>query len=454
MSTEVPPPVDHQIPDAQGAGTGQHPASPLARIALPGEARVLEAAQRSLTGEHRGLKGALPFLGPAFIASIAYIDPGNFATNIAAGAQFGYALLWVIVMSNLMAMLVQSMSAKLGIATGMNLAEACRARYGTKARISLWLMAELVAMATDLAEFIGGAVALNLLFDMPLLWGAVVVGVVAFGLLALQEHGFHKLERVIVGFVGFVVIGFIYELVLAKPDGGAIAHGMFIPHLSNTESILLASGIIGATVMPHVIYLHSALTQDRVVGTTPDERKRIYRFELIDVVIAMSIAGFVNISMLVIAAATFHGTGGNFSSLDAAYNGFGTYLGHHADIVFGLALLACGLSSSSIGTMAGQVVMQGFLQRSIPLMLRRLITMVPAFVIIGIGLNPTRSLIMSQVVLSFGIPFALLPLLAVCRDKRLMGELVNKRITTALATVVVTIIISLNVFLLQQTFLG
>ena len=230
---------------------------------------------------------------------------------------------------------------------------------------------------------------------------------------------------------------------------------MFVPQLSSTDSILLASGIIGATVMPHVIYLHSALTQDRVVGTTPAQRKRIFRFELVDVVIAMSIAGFVNISMLVVAAATTSRSPGlDMSTLDAAYHAFGTVLGHHANIVFGLALLACGLSSSSIGTMAGQVVMQGFLQRSIPLMLRRLITMVPAFIIIGVGLNPTRSLIFSQVVLSFGIPFALLPLLAVCRDRQLMGDLVNRRITTALATAVVSIIIGLNVFLLFKTFVG
>jgi manganese transport protein len=421
--------------------------------ALPGERRVHEAAERSLTGERRGLRAVWPFLGPAFIAAVAYVDPGNFATNLAGGARFGYMLLWVILAANLMAMLIQTMSAKLGIATGMNLPEVCRARFPRPVTVALWLQAELVAMATDLAEFIGAALGLNLLFGIPLVWAGLLTGAFAFGILALQTRGgFRHFEAVIVGLVGLIVAGFAFEVVNAGASAGGVAKGLVLPRFSGSESVLLAAGILGATVMPHVIYLHSALTQRRVIGATAEARRRIFRFELVDVVIAMSIAGVVNMAMLITAAAVFHANGfTNVEGIQHASHMLGRVVGPHADTMFGVALLASGLSSSSVGTLAGQVVMQGFIRRSIPLFLRRAITMTPAMIVLAIGLNPSRALVLSQVALSFGIPFALVPLVVFCRDRRLMGALTNRPITTAAAFVVAAVIVCLNVFLLVQT---
>jgi len=421
---------------------------------LPGEARVLEAAQRSLSGERHGLRALWPFLGPAFIAAVAYVDPGNFATNFAGGAKFGYLLVWVVVVSNLMAMLIQTLSAKLGIATGMNLPEVCRARFGRRPTFLLWLQAEAIAMATDLAEFIGAALGLHLLFGIPLFPAALLTGVAAFGILALQAHGFRKLEAAIAGLVGVIVAGFAFEVFIAKPSASGAASGL-IPGFDGSESVLLAAGILGATVMPHVIYLHSALTQHRVVGDNPREKQRILRFERVDVIIAMIIAGVINLSMLLVGAAVFHASGQtDISSLDDVYRGLGEQLGQHADAVFGIALLASGLSSSSVGTMAGQVVMQGFIHRRIPLFLRRTITMAPALVIIAIGVNASAALVLSQVVLSFGIPFALIPLVLFTRDRSLMGELVNRRLTSVVAWVVAAVIVALNVVLLALTITG
>ena len=413
---------------------------------------MLQAAERSLSGEHRGLRGLLPFLGPAFIAAVAYVDPGNFATNVAGGAKFGYLLLWVILAANLMAMLIQSMSAKLGIATGKNLPELCRERFGRRTARVLWLQAEAVAMATDIAEFVGAAVGLNLLFDIPLFAAGLITGVAAFVILALQSRGFRGLEAIISVLVGVIVAGFAFQVWFANPSGGDVARGL-IPGFDGSESLLLAAGILGATVMPHVIYLHSALTQHRVVGENPEERRKIFRFELIDVVLAMTIAGLINISMLVMAAGVFHARGmTGVEDLDQVFNGLRSTVGHHADIVFGIALLASGISSSSVGTLAGQIVMQGFLRRQIPLFLRRSITMAPALLILAIGLNPSRTLVLSQVILSFGIPFALIPLLLFCRNRGLMGTLVNRRATTLLAVIVIGVIVALNCFLLEQTF--
>ncbi len=421
---------------------------------LPGEARVLEAAQRSLSGERRGLRGLWPFLGPAFIAAVAYVDPGNFATNFAAGAKFGYLLVWVIVASNLMAMLIQTLSAKLGIATGLNLPEVCRERFPRTVSFLLWVQAELIAMATDLAEFIGAALGLHLIFGIPLFPAGVITAFIAFGILALQARGFRKLEATIAGLVGIILAGFAFEVFLARPDPGGAASGL-VPGFDGSESVLLAVGILGATVMPHVIYLHSALTQRRVVGDDEREKQRILNFERVDVVIAMVIAGAINLSMLLIGAAVFHATGQTgISELDEVYHGLGRELGSNADVIFGIALLASGISSSSVGTMAGQVVMQGFIRRRIPLFLRRSITMAPALIVIAIGVDPTKALIVSQVVLSFGIPFALVPLVLFTRDRGLMGALVNRRITTVAAFVVAAIIIALNLVLLYLTFAG
>ncbi|MEX0675382.1 MAG: Nramp family divalent metal transporter [Gaiellaceae bacterium] len=420
---------------------------------LPGEARVLDAAHESLAGRRRGLRRLWPFLGPAFIAAVAYVDPGNFATNMAAGAKFGFLLLWVVLAANLMAMLVQSMSAKLGIATRRNLAELCRDRFPRSVSLALWVQAEAIAMATDVAEFVGAAIGLNLLFGLPLFPAALLTGVAAFAILALQARGFRRLEAVIAGLIGVIVAAFAVQVFVAEPSPSGIAGGL-VPGFGGAESILLAVGILGATVMPHVIYLHSALTQHRVVGATEEQKRRIFRFELVDVVIAMSIAGVVNIAMLTIAASVFNARGLQIVGDDLArvYDALGTYAGQHADVLFGIALLASGLSSSSVGTMAGQVVMQGFIGRRIPLFVRRAVTMVPAIVIVAVGVDSTRALVLSQVVLSFGIPFALIPLIIFCRDRRLMGSLVNRRGTTLAAVAVATLIIALNAFLLAGTF--
>jgi manganese transport protein len=422
--------------------------------ALPGEARVLAAAERALLGERRGVRAVLPFLGPAFIAAVAYIDPGNFATNMAGGSQFGYTLLWVVVAANLMAMLIQSMSAKLGIATGRNLAEVCRDRFPFPVVIFLWLQAEAIAMATDLAEFVGAALGLNLVFGLPLFICGLLTGALAFTILGLQAWGFRRLEATIAVLVGVIVIAFGLEVLRGDPSLGGVARGVFLPHLQGSESVLLAVGIIGATVMPHVIYLHSALTQKRIVGANEAARRKIFHFELFDVVIAMGIAGAINVAMLTTAAAVFHSRG-LFSigtDLHQVFGGLNQYLGANSGLIFGVALLASGVSSSCVGTMAGQVVMQGFIHRQIPIFLRRAITMVPALVVIGIGFDPSRALVLSQVFLSFGIPFALVPLVVFTRNPGLMGTLANRRLTSWAAYLVGGVIIVLNVYLLLQTF--
>jgi manganese transport protein len=395
----------------------------------------------------------LPFLGPAFIACVAYIDPGNFATNIAGGAKFGYTLVWVIVASNLMAMLIQSLPAKLGIATGRNLPEVCRERFSRRTSILLWIQAELIAMATDLAEFLGAAIGFHLLLGVDLFPAAIATGIAAFGILSLQRFGFRPLEAVIASIVG--VIGFCYlgELFLAEPPLGTVARHAVTPAFEGTESVLLAVGILGATVMPHVIYLHSALTQNRIVPATDAEAKRLFRYTRIDVVIAMTIAGLINMAMLVMAASTFFEKGlPGVDSLERAHETLEPILGGASSTLFALALLGSGLSSSAVGTLAGQVVMQGFVKRQIPLFVRRAVTMLPAFVVIGVGVDPSRTLVISQVVLSFGIPFALIPLVMFTRRADVMGALVNRRATTVTATVVAGLIVSLNLFLLAQTF--
>ena len=402
---------------------------------------------------HRTRFRALPFLGPAFIACVAYIDPGNFATNIAAGSKFGYALVWVIVASNLMAMLIQTLSAKLGIATGRNLPEVCRDRFSRRTSVLLWIQAEAIAMATDLAEFLGAALGFHLLLGWALFPSAVVTGISAFAILGLQRWGFRPLEAVIAVLVGVIGACYVAELVLADPDLIQVGKHAVIPGFQSTEAVLLAVGILGATVMPHVIYLHSALTQDRLVPESHDDAQTLLRYTRVDVIVAMTIAGLINISMLVVAAATFFRTGReNVASIETAHETLKPILGGASATLFALALLMSGLSSSAVGTLAGQVVMQGFIRRSIPLWVRRTVTMAPAFVVIALGLDPSRTLVLSQVVLSFGIPFALVPLVWFTSRRDLMGPLANRRITTAAATVVAALIISLNVFLLAQVF--
>ena len=416
---------------------------------LPGEAATVRAAQEAIDGHRTGLRALWPFLGPAFIASVAYVDPGNFATDVAGGAKYGYLLLWAVLAANLMAMLVQTLSAKLGIATGRNLAEVCRDNLSRRVSFGLWVQAEVIAMATDLAEVLGAALGLSLLFGIPLGWGAVIAVAAAFTILALQASGFRPLEAVIAVFVGVIVVAFAFELLAVTPDPGKMADDLFSPSFDG-EALLIAVGIIGATVMPHVIYLHSALTQSRVRGKTERELKRIQRFERIDVLLAMSIAGLVNLSMLSIFAARFFGTGAE--SIEDAFHGLHADPGRWAAVLLGVALLASGLSSSSVGTLAGQIVMQGFIQRQIPLFARRAITAAPALIVAFLGVAPTRALVLSQVVLSFGIPFALVPLVLFTSSRRVMGGLVNNRLTTVAAWAIAVVISVLNVFLLVETF--
>jgi manganese transport protein len=409
------------------------------------------AGERALRGRSR--LNVWPFLGPAFIACVAYIDPGNFATNIAGGSKFGYTLLWVIVASNLMAMLIQMLSAKLGIATGRNLPEVCREEFPRRVTIGLWLQAEAIAMATDLAEFLGAAIGFHLLFGIDLLPAAVLTGVAAFLILGLQRFGFRPLEAVIAVMVLLIGVCYLAELYYAHPPFGLALRHAVTPAFSGGDSVLLAVGILGATVMPHVIYLHSALMQNRIVPESDEEAKRLMRYTRIDVTIAMTIAGLINMAMLVMAASVFFKSGlHHVDSLESAHRTLRPILGGASSTLFALALIGSGLSSSAIGTLAGQVVMQGFIRRQIPVWFRRLLTMLPAFVVIGIGVDASRTLVISQVVLSFGIPFALIPLVVFTSRKRLMGVLVNNRPMIAAATVVALLIVSLNVFLLVQTF--
>jgi manganese transport protein len=402
---------------------------------------------------HRTRFRILPFLGPAFIACVAYIDPGNFATNVAGGSRFGYRLVWVIVAANLLAMLIQTLSAKLGIATGRNLPEVCRERLPRRVVFGIWLQAEAIAMATDLAEFLGAAIGFHLLFGWGLFPSAVLTGIAAFLILGLQRYGFRPLEAVIATLVGVIGACYVAELTFAHPDYGAVLHHAVVPQFGGSEAVLLSVGILGATVMPHVIYLHSALTQDRLVPESDEDAKTLLRYTRIDVVIAMSIAGLINVAMLVMAASTFFKSGLlHVDSLDGAHRTLEPILGSASGTLFALALLASGLSSSAVGTLSGQVVMQGFIRRRIPLAVRRLVTMLPAFVVIAIGVDPSRTLVISQVVLSFGIPFALIPLVVFTARRDVMGPLVNRRITTVAASAIATVIVCLNVFLLLQTF--
>jgi manganese transport protein len=417
---------------------------------------TVEQAYQSLGQTRRfSLRRALPFMGPAFIAAVAYIDPGNFATNISAGAQYGYLLLWVILASNLMAVLIQTLSAKLGIATGRNLPQLCREYLPKKVSVGLWVVAEIGAMATDLAEFLGAAVGLNLLFHMPLLLAGLITGAATFAILALQRFGFRPLEIIIAMLVSVIAVSYVLETILARPDWGQVAFHAVTPQFAGASSLLLAVGILGATVMPHVIYLHSALTSDRVPHRTRADAHGVFKFERLDIWIAMGLAGLVNGAMLFMAAAVFYGSGHTeVGSLETAYQTLTPLLGNASSTIFGIALLTSGLSSSAVGTLAGQVIMDGFLGWKIPIWLRRLITMLPALLVIAIGLDPTYTLVLSQVALSFVLPFAIIPLMYFTTRRSVMGDMVNRRWTTILGWLVTAIIIALNLFLLYQTFVG
>ncbi|CAX60786.1 Nramp family divalent metal transporter [Erwinia billingiae] len=409
------------------------------------EGRTVEQTVRG----SRKIKFAL--MGPAFIAAIGYIDPGNFATNIQAGASYGYTLLWVVVWANIMAMVIQLMSAKLGIATGKNLAEHIRDRFPRPAVWFYWVQAEIIAMATDLAEFIGAAIGFKLIFGVSLLQGAVLTGVVTFLILMLQNHGKKPLELVIGGLLLFVAAAYVIELFFSQPKITDLMQGLAVPSLPTADAVLLAAGVLGATIMPHVIYLHSSLTQNPDGGS----REQRYSSTKLDVAIAMTIAGFVNLAMMATAAAAFHFSGHTgIADLDQAYLTLDPLLGRAAALVFGLSLLAAGLSSTVVGTMAGQVVMQGFVHIHIPILVRRVVTMLPSFIVILAGWEPTRILVMSQVLLSFGIALALIPLLTFTGNRELMGDMVNSRPMQLAGKVIVLVVVALNLYLLVAMAMG
>ena len=418
---------------------------------------TVSAAVEVLSGEttRRGLGRLWPFLGPAFIASVAYIDPGNFATNLEGGARFGFTLVWVVVASNLIAMLVQTLAAKLGIATGRNLAEMCREHYRPWLVWTMWVVMELVAMATDLAEFLGAAIGFNLLFGMPLWIAGLLTAVVTFIILGLERYGFRPMEAVITALVGVVALCYLVEMFIVRPQAQLILESFLPPRFQGAQSILLATGILGATVMPHVIYLHSALTQGRIRTREPGRLKKLLRYETIDVVLAMSVAGAVNAAMLIMAAQTFHSRGMlNIDALEKAYLTLEPLLGPISSQVFAISLLMAGLSSSAVGTMAGQTIMQGFLNFHVPVWVRRVVTMLPALIVIFLGLDPTWTLVLSQVVLSFGLPLAVIPLVKFTSRSDLMGVLTNRRLTGWLAWLAAGMIVALNLFLIYQTIWG
>jgi manganese transport protein len=407
-------------------------------------------ADGRLTSARRRAGEALRFLGPAFVAAVAYVDPGNFATNVTGGARFGYLLLWVVVLANLTAMLVQYLSAKLGLATGRNLPELCRDRYSRRTTVLLWLQAEAVVVMTDLAEVVGGALGLQLLFRLPLAVGGVVTAAGMFLIMLLQGRGRRGFEAVIIGLLAVVLVAFVYQLFRVRLDPAGVAGGL-VPSFSGQASVLLAAGIIGATVMPHAIYLHSSLTRGLVPSGEPAARRRALRLTGWDVVAALTLAGVVNVAMLLGATSLTPAEG---ASLSTAHAAFSVHLGSLAGMAFGIALVASGLAASSVGVYSGQVVMQGFLRRSVPVWLRRTVSIVPAVVILACGVDPTRALVVSQVVLSFGIPFALIPLVRLTGSAELMGELVNRRGTAIAATAVATLITALNGYLIVTAFTG
>lgn len=423
------------------------------RGALSSQRTVANAQAELAQGRRWTLRGVLPFLGPAFIAAVAYVDPGNFATNIQGGSAFGYTLLWVILAANLIAILLQTLSAKLGIATGKNLAQLCHDYLPKHVNYGLWGVAELAAMATDLAEFLGASIGFNLLLHVPLIVAGIMTGIATFGILGLQRFGFRPFEIVITALIGVIAGSYLVEAFMARPDMRQIAYHTVVPQFGGAGGAVLAVGILGATVMPHVIYLHSALTQDRVPVRRVADLRKVFKMEQLDIWLALGVAGVVNGAMLVVAAAVFHSTGhSTVASLEDAYRTLTPLLGGASSSLFGIALLASGLSSSTVGTLAGQVVMGGFLGWRIPTLARRAITMAPALLVIALGFNPTLTLVWSQVALSFALPFAIVPLIYFTSRSDIMGDLVNRRWTTRLAWAVTAGVVLLNGMLLWQTF--
>ncbi|WDL95578.1 Nramp family divalent metal transporter [Alicyclobacillus sp. ALC3] len=419
------------------------------------ESKAVKAGRLVLDGKRKGLFAVLPFLGPALIASVAYVDPGNYATNIQSGSEYGYRLLWVVVLANLMAMMVQTLSAKLGIATGRNLPELCRAFYPKWLTYTLWGVSEVAAMATDLAEFLGASLAINLLMHIPLLIATLVTGVLTYAMLQLERFGFRPLEIFIGALVGVIAISYLLETFISRPNWGLVASHAVTPWVGGSNSMFLVVGIIGATIMPHAVYLHSGLTQNRIQPRNTAEAKKVYGFERLDVLIAMTLAGLVNMAMMYMAASAFHGTGHTgIASISSAYRTLTPLLGPAAAAVFLVSLLASGLSSSAVGTMAGQMIMQGFVGFRIPLWVRRVATMLPAVAVVAIGLNATQMLVLSQVVLSIALPAPVIALVYFTSRKSLMGELVNRWWVTVVATLIACVIVLLNVYLIYTSLGG
>jgi manganese transport protein len=414
--------------------------------------RTVVAARALLRGQHPGIGGYLAFGGPAVIASIAYMDPGNFATNIQAGAKYGYALLWVVLAANLIAMLFQALSAKLGIVTGRNLAEMCHDRFPKPVVYAMWVVSEIAAMATDLAEFLGGAIGLALLFHMPLLAGMVVTAIVTYAILMVEDRGFRPLELIIGSFVAIIALCYLIEMFVAPVDWGQAALGTVTPQLADAGALLLAVGIIGATVMPHAVYLHSGLTQGRVPAETDHEKRVVVRISNWEVLAALAAAGLVNMAMVMMASSAFHTGHPEVAEIESAYHTLTPLLGIGAAGVFLLSLIASGISSSVVGTMAGQMIMQGFVGFRIPIWLRRLITMAPAFVVVGYGVNATTALVVSQVLLSIALPLPMIALLMFTRRRDIMGDFANGPLTNIVAVIATVVVLGLNTFLILDTF--
>ena len=414
--------------------------------------RTVSAARQVLEGRHSGLRAYLAFAGPAVIASIAYMDPGNFATNIQAGAKYGYALLWVVLAANLIAMLFQALSAKLGIVTGRNLAEMCRDHFPQPVVWAMWAASEIAAMATDLAEFLGGAIGLSLLFHVPLLAGMAVTAVVTYGVLMFERSGFRPIELIIGGMVSVIALCYVVELFIAPVDWAAAAVRLVLPQIPDGGALLLSVGIIGATVMPHAVYLHSGLTQARTPVHNDAELRKLLRFSNQEVIIALAVAGLVNIAMVMMASGAFHAGYTDVEEIETAYHTLTPLLGIGAAAVFLLSLIASGISSSTVGTMAGQMIMQGFLRFRVPIVVRRLVTMLPAFIVVAVGANATSSLVISQVVLSIALPLPMISLLIFTSRRDIMGQFANSRLTFLAALLGTALVLLLNIFFILQIF--
>tara|TARA_Y100000815_G_scaffold56276_3_gene45665 strand:+ start:4735 stop:6036 length:1302 start_codon:yes stop_codon:yes gene_type:complete len=419
----------------------------------PGRNGRTERAMRDvLEGRRGGLRGFLPFFGPAVIASIAYMDPGNYATNIQAGAKYGYMLLWVVLVANMIAMLFQALSAKLGIVTGRNLAEMCRERYPRPVVWVMWFVSELAAMATDLAEFLGGAIGLSLLAGIPLIWGMAITAVITYGILLFEGRGFRFMELMIGAMVAVIGLCYLVELFLASVDWGMAALGIVTPQMPDRGALLISVGIVGATVMPHAVFLHSGLTQYRTVARNDRERRMLVRFSNREVVLALAVAGMVNMAMVMMAAAAFHLGHSEVAEIETAYHTLTPLLGAASAAVFLVSLIASGVSSSVVGTMAGQMIMQGFVNFRIPIWLRRAVTMVPAFIVVAVNANPTETLVMSQVVLSIALPVPMIALLHFTSSRAVMGDFANRRRVVVVATAATAIVLGLNFVLLAGVF--